>query len=184
MNLSEAINSAKTLKDQAAIVWQHYVDRKLQNELEPKWTHAGYECVKEYLEGNGNPDNQQLVTEIIHSHSLKDGFSVAAFPAMPSSPMRIIHDGWKSGTPTWIFMGRSEPGATQLLDNGWVAVKRSLPDELYKMMDSSVAPPTLWIAYNLNRQMGTSALTSNCVGPTASLEDLKDAILEETEQSL
>lgn len=179
MNLSEAVNAAVTLKEKAIVVWQHYESRKLQSELEPKWIHAGYEIVFKYINGSVTPEEKQFVQEIVSSHSLKDGYSVAAFPGTPSGPMRIIHDGWKSGTPTWIFMGRAEPGAAKMIGDGWVAVQRSLPAAFYQLMDQKAAPPTLWIAYHLEKQMGVSAMTSNCIGPATSYDELLGAVNDE-----
>lgn len=175
MDLCEAIKAANNFEEKAKVVWEHYQSRRLNSDLEPKWTHAAYESVAKVLQKTATPEEKQLANEIIASHALKDGYSVAAFPGMPSSPLRIIHDGWKSGTPTWIFMGRSLPGAAQDIGGGWVAVQRTLPPELYKLLGSN-APATLWIAYNLEQQMGTSALTSNCIGPAYSLQEVLDEV--------
>jgi len=171
MDLFENLMIAKTLKEKAAIVWNHYESRKLNSSLEPNWIHVAYEEVKKFIDGDKDAD-EQFVQEIVHSHALRDGISVSAFPGVPSSPMRIIHDGWKSGTPTWIFMGRSFPEAVQDIGNGWVAVSRSLPPEVYKLIDPKTAPATLWIAYHRDLQMGLSALTANCVGPAMSFDEL------------
>lgn len=175
MTLFENIQAANTLKEKANIVWKHYESRKLNSDLEPKWIHAAYEAVNKFVEGTASDEEKQLAKEVVMSHSMKDGHSVPAFPEMPSSPMRIIHDGWKSGTPTWVFMGRGiSPDSIQDIGEGWVAVKRTLPLEFYKDIDPT-APQTLWIAYHRDQQMGTSALTSNCVGPACSLDDLLNA---------
>lgn len=181
MNLSESVKSANTLEEKAKIVWEHYQSRKLASNLEPNWTHVAYDVVRKLSEKSltDTEDDYHLAMEVISSHALPDGFSVAAFPGMPSSPMRIIHDGWKSGTPTWIFMGRSFPEAAQDIGGGWVAVSRTLPDELFKMMEKNGAPATLWMAYHRDRQMGSSALTSNCVGPAISFRELMAAVEEE-----
>lgn len=176
MNLFESLQAEEKLEEKARIVCEHYESRVLDNELEPRWMHPAYECVQRLYDGNATEDEKQMALEIISSHSLKDGYSVSAFPGMPGSPMRIIHDGWKSGTPTWIFMGRSFPDAAKDIGNGWVAVQRSLPPEFYRLIDASAAPPTLWIAYHLDQQMGMSALTANCIGPAMSLPELIEAV--------
>lgn len=177
MDLFESMKAAGTLQEKATVVCNHYESRKLNSALEPKWIHAAYDAVKKFVDGVADENEKNLVREIVSSHSLKDGYSVPAFPGMPSSPMRIIHDGWKSGTPTWIFMGRAlSPDSVEDIGNGWVAVKRSLPDDLYKLIDPKAAPATLWVAYHLDRQMGTSALTANCVGPAMSKKELLSAV--------
>ena len=147
------------LKEKARIIWDHYLsrqlppsevsieeDRLIKASLEPNWIHYGYSLIKKALDGEKlEPDEMNLVDQIIQSHSLKDGYTVAAFPGQPKSPMRTIHDGWKAGTPTWIFMGRAlTPESTVHLGNKWVAVQRTLPEEFYKDMDKTAAPPTLW----------------------------------------
>lgn len=191
MNLSEQLTQAQSLSDKCKIIWQHYLSRRIPDRepgvftLEPNWIHAGYELVKKYAEWDGvgkfpegvDEDENHLVVEICHSHGLKDGFSVPAFPGRPDSPQRIIHDGWKSGTPSWIFMGRAlTPESVVHLGAGWVAVQRTLPDELYQQMDQKAAPATLWMAYHMDTQMGLTALTSNVIGPAVSFSQLWEAV--------
>jgi hypothetical protein len=183
--LHERVSQLQGFRQRAVVIWEHYLSRRLQSPLEPHWIHAGYEIVKKYAEWDGvgkypiavSEGEEHLLIEICHSHSLKDGVSVPAFPGRPDSPQRIIHDGWKAGTPSWIFMGRAfTPESVVDLGAGWVAVQRTLPDELYKLMDQNAAPATLWMAYNLDQQMGLTALTSNVVGPAVLLEQLWDAV--------
>jgi len=187
MNLQEQLSQVASFRDKAKLVWEHYLSRKFPQPqpgvftLEPNWIHAGYELVKKLAEWDGvgkfPEDEEHLVIEICQSHGLKDGFSVPAFPGRPDSPMRIIHDGWKSGTPSWIFMGRAlTPDSAIHLGAGWVAVQRTLPDDLYKMMDPKAAPATLWMAYNVDQQMGLTALTSNVIGPAVSFSQLWEAV--------
>ena len=168
-------------KVDAEKVWEKYQSRKLNSALEPTWVHAGYELVKKFLDGDKlEPDDLHLVKEMIHSHSLADGTSVAAFPNIPKSPQRIIHDGWKAGTPSWIFMGRSlAPENVKYLGERWVAVQRTLPPEFYKLIDKSAAPASLWMAYNLDKQMGITALSSNVIGPAIFFDQMIEAIEEE-----
>jgi hypothetical protein len=166
-------------KKKVQLIWDHYQSRKLPEEtLEPKWIHAGYELAYNYLQGKTlEPDELEVLDQVISSHTLEDGFTVPAFSGQPQSPMRIIHDGWKSGTPTWIFMGRAfTPDSAVHLGADWVAVQRTLPDELYSQMDPKAAPPTLWMAYNLKSQMGMTALTSNVIGPAISFNQLWQAV--------
>lgn len=189
--LSAAIAAAKTYKDKAQVVWDHYVSRQLplaefsypigtlnKGTLEPSWVHFGYALIQKFVSDEKlDADELELVDQIIASHSLKDGHTVPAFIGQPKSPMRVIHDGWKAGTPTWIFMGRSlTPKSVVYLGSGWVAVQRTIPDEFYKDMDQQAAPPTLWMAYNNDQQMGITALTSNVIGPAVSFNQLWNAV--------
>ena len=197
--LSAAIAAAPTYKAKAQVVWDHYVSRQLPpaeladdpempngkrmvvGTLEPNWVHFGYALIHKFIFSRVgeklDADELELVDQIIASHSLKDGHTVPAFPGQPKSPMRIIHDGWKAGTPTWIFMGRAfTPKSAIHLGGGWVAVQRTIPDEFYKDMDKQAAPATLWMAYDANQQMGITALTSNVVGRAVSFNQLWDAV--------
>jgi hypothetical protein len=178
------MNENKTFKDKAQIVWNHYLSRQLpENTLEPNWIHLGYELVSKFVkEEKLKNDEKEIVNQIVLSHFLKDGYSVPVFPGQPKSPMRIIHDGWKAGSPTWIFMGRAltSDSAISLSEGceGWIAVNRTIPDEFYKDMDQQMAPATLWMAYKKDKQMGITSLTSNVIGPAISLDQLKEAIVQ------
>lgn len=164
------------MKDQLADIWNHYLSRQLKNDLEPNWIHYGYELIYKLLNDVEITEKEKhIANDIMKSFSLKDGFSVPSFPSRPQSPSRIIHDGWKAGTATWIFMGRSE-NPIKYLGDDWIAVERTLPDDLYKLLDSKLAPPTLVMAYNKNRQMGINNADSNAVGPAIYMDDLIKAI--------
>ena len=183
-NLHDHPNYDK-LMEQAKTVWGKYESRKLNSALEPAWIHAGYELVKDFIDNKLEEGNLSIVLEILHSHSLPDGSGVLAFPNQPKGPQRIIHDGWKAGTPSWIFMGRNlAPENVKYLGERWVAVQRSLPPEMYKLIDPSAAPPTLWMAYHLDNQMGLTALTSNVIGPAIYFEDLIETIEAEIGKKL
>ena len=178
ITLSQAVCGEQNYKDKANIVWNHYLSRQIK-ELEPNWIHAGYELVRKLIDGeNVEKDEFRVIDQIIESHSLNDGHAVPAFPGQPKSPMRIIHDGWKAGTPTWIFMGRSlTPESVVSLGSGFIAVQRTIPDYLYDQMDKEIAPATLWMAYNQDKQMGLDPSTSNVVGPAISFDQLRHAVL-------
>src|SRR5687768_579777 len=115
---------------QAAEAWQTYQARRLrQAEFEPNWIHASYELLRDYVEGKvRDREDKNMVKRILGSLTLPDGHEVYAFPGIPGSPVRIIHDGWKIGTPTWVFMGRTLPGSVvKDLGSGWVLVGRPIP---------------------------------------------------------
>jgi hypothetical protein len=193
--LYERVSQLQGFRERAKVIWDHYLSRQLppgvatgrtmHRCLEPHWIHAGYEIVKKYAEWDGvgkypvsvEEGEEHLLIEICHSHALKDGFSVPAFPGQPNSPIRVIHDGWKAGTPSWIFMGRAlTPDSVIHLGAGYVAVQRTLPTEIYNMMDKQAAPATLWMAYHFDQQMGLTALTSNVIGPAVSFNQLWEAV--------
>jgi hypothetical protein len=184
MNLQKSLKKTTELKEKASLIWLHYVNRKLKSPLEPTWTHAAYELIRQYALESVSKENMQLIKEIIMSHEFDDGTEIQAFPGIPNSPTRIIHDGWKIGTPTWVFMGRNEsPQNSKYLGENWVAVRREIPADLYKFFDRSL-PNEAWIAYNLNDQMGMSAMTANCVGPSCYLDDLIQALEQQIHKKL
>lgn len=186
MSLAQRIKDAKTLEQKAQVVWDHYESRRLQGPLEPHWIHEAYKPIQTILTGRRvRGEDRDYVREIVHSHGLPDGYTVQAFPGMPGSPVRVIHDGWKVGTPTWIFMGRNlTPDAVKYLGEGWVAVKRTAPPEIFRKLAHGDMPDTLWIAYQLDQPMGGSALTANCIGPCFDLEDVIEGVEDEIGRQL
>lgn len=170
--LRQMLINSKSLKDKAGHCWEFYISRKLKNDMEPNWTHLAYQAIKEYFDGD--MQKKDFVAEIVHSHELADGSTVSSFPGIPNSPRRVLHDGWKIGTPTWVFMGRNEHGAVTRINEKWVAVKRTIPDQIFKENFSNDLPRDVWIAYNIDKQMGTTASTANCIGPAFSYEQILD----------
>lgn len=176
--LHKKIIETKSAFDKCQIIWDHYLERKLNNDLEPTWIHAGYELVfKAINEKALTKEEIKVVNEIIFTHSCEDGREIPAFAGKPNSPSRIIHDGWKAGTPSWIFMGRSlYPENVQKINENYVVVKRTLPIEYYQMINQDLAPPTLWMAYHLKKQMGCSGEQSNIIGPAIYLNQILEKI--------
>jgi hypothetical protein len=88
-----------------------------------------------------------------------------------------MHEGWKIGSPTWIFMGRNQLGASVHVSGDWIAVKRTIPSEIYKLFDPQL-PDTIWMAYNTKIQMGSMNSSQDVgeMGPAMDFEDLVEAI--------
>jgi hypothetical protein len=159
---------------QSAVLWQHYKDRQLKLEYEPNWVHEGYDLFRRVLDKD-KLDHKEfwLAKEIIKSHSLPDGFAVPLDKRQPQSEQRIMHDGWKAGSATWIFMGRNlDENSVVSLSESWIAIKRTLPPEIYSILDPSLAPDTLWMAYNKNKQIKVLDESITCVGPAIYFEEL------------
>src|SRR5258708_7642066 len=147
-SLASRVRAANGPVEKALVVWQHYERSKLRTEFEPKWIHAAYEVVREFLDGRLRWDE---AAEFVSSHALADGFQDRAG--------RVVHDGWKVGTSTWVFMGRAAPGAATALGGGWVAVRRTVPGGLAVRNEVRPGWRACWIAYHLEQQMGFTALT-------------------------
>jgi len=182
--LRDDLLDCKTLEEKSKIIWQHYEKRKLDSNLEPNWTHAAYDLVLRYNENPSALKNEEssVLKELIYSHEMLDGTEVQSFPHIPRSPVRIMHDGWKIGTPTWIFMGRSlNFNLIRSLGNDWIAVGREVPADLCHLFDPTM-PKIAWIAYNINDQMGLNAQTANCIGPALYFNELIEALEKQTKK--
>lgn len=168
------------LKEKAHLVWNHYLTRTLNHPLEPKWIHSGYELVRDF--SHGLIEKSSIIEKIIESHFIPDGTFVSSISGRPNTPQRMIHDGWKAGSPSWIFMGRN---TNQILHLGfdWVVIGRTMPENLYHLLNKS-APRTLWMAYNLSKPFIFDSEKSNIIGPAIAFEQIYDAVNFEVDHRL
>jgi hypothetical protein len=175
--LQDGLSACKSWKGKALLVNDFYQSRRIDSSLEPMWIHGAYEIVKNYIDDTLQKDQIKFFYDIIRSHELPDGFEVPSMPNVPSSPIRIMHEGWKIGSPTWIFMGRNQLGASVHVSGDWIAVKRTIPSEIYKLFDPQL-PDTIWMAYNTKIQMGSMNSSQDVgeMGPAMDFEDLVEAI--------
>lgn len=158
------IKETKNPREKAEIIRDFYLSRKLQGDLEPSWVHPSYDLIEKYLNNSLQKKDLYQLAEVLKSHEQPDGKEVPQFVNRPGGPLRIMHEGWKIGSPTWVFMGRNlHPNAVQYLGNNWVAVCREVPVELYKLFDPSI-PNLVWIAYHRQNSM-TFTESENCIGP-------------------
>lgn len=85
-------------------------------------------------------------------------------------PDRVIHDGYKVGTTSWVFMGRNESPVypVKYMGKTLYAVGRTVPPEIQKML-KPLHPElgnTVWCAYDLDGQYGVE------IGPLFSLDQI------------
>ena len=162
----EKINTSSSFEDKCGAVWEHYISRKLKNNFEPFWTHYPYTLVRKFLDKSSlNQEENFVLQETVKSHQQIDGTEVPIKNGFPNEGTRVMHDCWKAGSFTWIFMGRSFAEATQY--NDFVVVSRTLPIEIYEMIDTN-APQTLYGAYLIDKP--------SIVGPAVDTESLFEAI--------
>ena len=95
--------------------------------------------------------------------AFKDGFF----------PTRVIHDGFKVGTTSWIFMGRKNSPIVPVQYHGdtLYAVKRTIPPEIAKML-KPLHPELgydMWCAYDLTGKYRVE------IGPCFSLDQIMQA---------
>ena len=146
MKTSKLIQAAKKLD-------RFFNAAKGPSELEPHWLHPFHEAVRQIAAGipvEGFED------EVIIDMATKIGTRNVPFTDGVCPP-RVLDDGWKQGTATWVFLGRqTSPFRKRIKD--LVVIARPLPDGRL-----------VYIAYHLTEPMGMTAMTSNVVGPSENL---------------
>jgi len=173
--IAKKLKEAKNQPEKVEFIWDFYLSRKLSSAHEPAWTHAAYELCLKFLNKDIVIEQLQLLNEVIKSHELQDGSEVHSFAKKPNSPVRIMQDGWKIGSPSWIFMGRNLPDSEVFeIEDGWIGVCRTIED---KYMSNFIGVPNWsWMAYNLTDQMGMSGETNNVIGPSLYVDDIVRAV--------
>jgi hypothetical protein len=155
------------------MVWEHYLSRKRQDNLEPSWILRPYTIIKRYLDNPSDSyDDEErfILSETIKSHLQEDGTEVPVKTGFPNEGSRIMHDCWKAGSFTWVFMGRVD-SKDALVKGDYVIIDRTLPDNLYDMIDKDMAPQTLYAAYHISDE-------SKNIGPGVYLTDILKKIEE------
>ncbi|NCA13965.1 MAG: hypothetical protein EBS89_07500 [Proteobacteria bacterium] len=169
MAISKALSrDSLSLEDKARICLEHYEASKNPS-LEPAWVHPAYDVLRKFLEGESGDEQTRLVRDVIASHECEDGKPVTAQPGVPGAGRRVIHDGWKIGSSTWVFMGRRD-GAISLNDD-WILVGRDIPADIFRANFDPALPSKVWIAYHRTIKMGLQPM-QNFIGPTPYLEQV------------
>lgn len=157
-----------TNNDKATQLWIHYLSRRRADDYEPHWVHPAYEMMQHY--NDLSTYDQQEADEIIESHDHPDGACIVVLPGLS----RIVHDGWLLGTPTWVFMGRNLSGSPIERHGDWIILGRPIPHELRTHVTPKIA--FAWIAYHMDRPMGFTCLTAECIGPCNSREEVLELL--------
>lgn len=158
--------------DKCECMWNHYLDRKRDDEYEPSWVLKPYLILRKYMDDSKSLDEKEffILNEMLKSHAQPDGTEVPVKTGFPNEGSRIMHDCWKAGSFTWLFMGRKYSNDISIVNNDNVIISRKLPDSMYDLIDKSVfAPQTLFASYNI-------ADESKNLGPAVSLDDLIEEI--------
>lgn len=164
----------------ARAAWQFHLSRRLTGDLqkyEPNWVHPIYQMAKDYLD----------YPERFQGDDLEDAantlLAVADHRIVTQEWLgmgRLIHEGWKVGTPTWAFMGRGTghlsfaPGNADL-----VVCCRVIPPELRGYFPDTGGCWEVWIAYSKSEPLGATALTANCYGPCECKDELLAVIRDD-----
>jgi len=156
--------------ERCSFLWEHYLSRKRQDNFEPLWVLKPYSLVKSFLDLEGKTEgvfteqDYFVLNETIKSHVQRDGTEVPIKTGFPNEGSRIMHDCWKAGSFSWLFMGRT--AAQDIFEHkGFVVLSRALPDHLYDLLDKDFAPQTLFAAYSVEND-------SKNIGPAVCVDDL------------
>lgn len=92
---------------------------------------------------------------------------------------RVIHDGFKVGTTSWVFMGRRNSPLTlaRTDKNGMYqgqevcVIQRRIPLDIFKILQPQQSEPIVWAGYFMNPY-----LCSELFGPYKTKKEILDAI--------
>jgi|GEM_PF-2909066 len=163
-----------------------YNNSKRTDQYEPSYTLSPYDVVLDYagvgksklkdlavlknLYGNEFNDKQLLAMfseEVVEPLLMPDGTVAKGGGLFPD---RVIHDGFKVGTNSWVFMGRKDSPVVPIKyhDTTLYAIKRTIPAKiaaqlkpLHPEVDNDV-----WCAYDLDGKYGFK------IGPCISLDHI------------
>lgn len=151
------------IKDKCSYLWEHYCNRKRTDEYEPNWILKPYDLARMYSLGQQiNDEDIFLLENLLKSHAEPNGAEVPVKRGFPKEGTRLMHDGWKAGSSSWLFMGRKFSKTSQ--HSHYVIISRTLSDNYYNLLDSPTAPQTLFCAYSL--------LEEKLIGPAIFYDDL------------
>jgi len=164
-----------TLRRLASKAWAFYQSRVLtgdKGDYEPAWVHPSYQQVKDWLDdptrfqGEDLEEVENLITSLgDHRVRSQDFIGMG----------RLIHEGWKIGTPSWVFMGRSL-GHVEACNGDLVLCCRGIPPHLRRYFRPIDNCWDAWIAYSKTDPMGATSFTANCYGPCLSRDELLQVI--------
>lgn len=100
---------------------------------------------------------------------------------------RIIDNGYKVGTPSWVFLGRNDTSSTVYRwsrDPHWIVCCRRPSKAIQKLGRKHGFPdlPEFWIAYHLENPMGDSTFTANCIGTCLLEAEVLEQLADQLEQ--
>ncbi len=113
---------------------------------------------------------KQFEENTLDSLLIPDGFVASGGGFFPD---RVIHDGFKVGTTSWIFMGRKNSPVVPIKYHGHTlyATNRTIPDEIARKLKTTHPELgfTMWCAYDLDGKYGVE------IGPCFSLDQIQQA---------
>lgn len=154
-----------------------YESRRLTGDkakYEPDWIHPGEEDFALYVQGKVT-DKEMLACIEERLDGLK-GWQRPSFFMHPLFGPRIVHEAFKVGSPSWVFLGRNLPSTRlEMFGDEHVICGRATPDEVRLVARKhglEVLVDQTWIGYSKTDRMGDTAMTANVYGPCNSLAEL------------
>lgn len=165
-----------------------YESSKRGDDAEPKWTlnpfdmaydfvNGGLKSIKENWSFDGSDEEIcKSVLDYLSPLFIADGTVYESFPFPP----RIIHDGFKVGTVSWVFMGRKHsnvevlntPKKSVYGGEKIYVVNRIVPSEIFKNIECNhpEIEPFVYCGYSLDKDIKVN------IGPCISLDHIVDVI--------
>lgn len=179
--------SKKNLNEICDKLIERYEASKRNDQAEPKWILNPYSMAYEYKQSGldalreyyGDEKSDTLIEYAISDLNgllIKDGTVYESFPFPP----RIIHDGFKVGTTSWVFMGRrhsnvevlSTPKDSLYRGEDIYVVSRVIPSEISNKLKKNhpELEPVVYCGYSFNEQIKVD------IGPCLTVDHIIDVI--------
>lgn len=168
------------LMEQVNQLIQKYEQSKRTDQYEPKWILPPFNDLYnfkkdgvEYLRsiyGDHLDDNELLKIfedETVGALLTPDGTTVNSFPFPP----RVIHDGFKVGTTSWVFMGRKDSPIVEIphyYGSTCLAIRREIPSQIAAKLNK-IHPELdnfVYAAYSMDEKLNLD------VGPCLTFDQL------------
>jgi hypothetical protein len=158
-----------------------YEESKRKDETEPTWILSPYDIAYNFMKDGvkslvayfGEESEEELLKNALDclEHIFTEDLTLYNDGLFPT---RIIHDGFKFGTPSWIFMNRKnsklhvvKPAKDFYYQDDIYVVSRPIPPEILKMIRMHPElDSVLYCGYSLNNDIKVD------IGPCNSLDNI------------
>lgn len=161
-----------------------YEKSKRTDGLEPFWILSPYDIAYEFDKDGikglesifGDMESKELIEEAtctLESMMIPDATCLTEWPF----PSRVIHDGFKVGTTSWVFMGRKDspihkitPSKSFYYQDEVIVISRKIPPEIAKLVKSphQELEPVVYCGYCLNPNIKVD------IGPCMTIEEVQN----------
>ena len=190
------------LRDMCKVLVERYEKSRISGVGEPPWVLSPFDMAYGYLSGGldavrdtldvdedaGSDEVESLLSESLGSMLVEDGYVCRGGGIFPD---RVIHDGFKIGTTSWVFMGRAKsplytiktPTEGPYRGAELYVVERRIPKELQKrvVMPHPELEPVAYCGYfhkdfssHNNKHLPDVGFVE--VGPCMTLQEICDVV--------